>query len=280
MAVVSFWNNSDKETGQTLATTAIATYMAIEHNYKILEISTGFMEKTIEDCFWNSNDVENVKNMVGNAGQVAIDTGIEGLAKIIQSNRASSNIVANYAKVIFKNRFDMLPSPQTQNFAEYNEMTKLYPNIITLADRDYDLVIIDIDKKMSPDIQRQILLKSDVVVVTLTQGLKSLNRFEQLRQNEEFFRKKNIMVVIGRYDKFSKYNTRNVTRYLKEKREVSAVPYNTLFFEASTEGLVADYFLRNKNINDETDRNAIFIKETKKACDNIIYKLQELQMRM
>ena len=48
MAVVSFWNDfNEKETGQTLAYVAVATNMAIEHNYKILLISTGFGEKTV-----------------------------------------------------------------------------------------------------------------------------------------------------------------------------------------------------------------------------------------
>ena len=42
MAVITFCSNEIKETGQTLSMAAIASYMAIEHNYKILMISTGF----------------------------------------------------------------------------------------------------------------------------------------------------------------------------------------------------------------------------------------------
>ena len=52
MAVVSFWGNNAKETGQTLAVVAIGTEMAIDHNNKILIVSTGFNETTMEDCFW------------------------------------------------------------------------------------------------------------------------------------------------------------------------------------------------------------------------------------
>ena len=36
MSIVTFWSNGKEETGKTLAIAAIATYMAIEHNYKIL----------------------------------------------------------------------------------------------------------------------------------------------------------------------------------------------------------------------------------------------------
>ena len=36
MSVVTFWNAMEKECGQTLSAIAIATYMAMEHNYRIL----------------------------------------------------------------------------------------------------------------------------------------------------------------------------------------------------------------------------------------------------
>ena len=52
MAVITFCSNEIKETGQTLSMAAIASYMAIEHNYKILMISTGFNGAFLP--LWNS----------------------------------------------------------------------------------------------------------------------------------------------------------------------------------------------------------------------------------
>lgn len=40
MAIITFWSNTKKETGQSMSIAAIATSMAIEHNYKILLVST------------------------------------------------------------------------------------------------------------------------------------------------------------------------------------------------------------------------------------------------
>ncbi len=40
MAIITFWSNAKKPTGQTMSIAAVATSMAIEHNYKILLIST------------------------------------------------------------------------------------------------------------------------------------------------------------------------------------------------------------------------------------------------
>lgn len=52
MAIITFCSNETKETGQTMSLAATAAYMAIEHNYKILVISTDFNDLSLENCFW------------------------------------------------------------------------------------------------------------------------------------------------------------------------------------------------------------------------------------
>ena len=47
MSVVSFWSQDKKETCKTSAVIALATYMAIEHNYRILVVSTSVNDDTI-----------------------------------------------------------------------------------------------------------------------------------------------------------------------------------------------------------------------------------------
>ena len=39
MSIVTFWSNSEKTIGQTVAASVTATTMAMEHNYKVLLIS-------------------------------------------------------------------------------------------------------------------------------------------------------------------------------------------------------------------------------------------------
>lgn len=88
-----------------------------------------------------------------------------------------------------------------------------------------------------------------------------------------------MILNIGRFDQYSKYTIKNISRYLKIKRDIIAIPYNTLYFEAASEENVSDLFLKLRGI-DETERNGSFMKLTKEAGEKIIYKLQELQMRM
>ena len=66
---------------------------------------------------------------------------------------------------------------------------------------------------------------------------------------------------------------------MKEKKAINAVPYNTLFFEACAESKVAELFLRIRKV-DADDRNAMFIVEISKFAQNLIYNVQELQMKM
>ena len=55
MAIISFFNNSRREAGNTLSSIALATQMAIEHNMKILLLSTSFKDETIKDSFINED---------------------------------------------------------------------------------------------------------------------------------------------------------------------------------------------------------------------------------
>lgn len=279
MAVVSFWGNSRKETGQTLSVVAIGTAMAIEHNYKILIISTGFRDDTMQDCFWEKNKNSSMYSVTGQK-QPGINSGFEGLVKIIQSNRTSSNIIRDYAKVVFKDRLDVLLSPTTDDPRVYNSMTQYYKDLIVLADKEYDLVLIDIDKRMNVNDKKEILRNSNAIMFTLKQSSDSIETAKILRESNPETKSNNIFFLVGKYDFDSKYNTKNITRYLRETREISAVPYNKLFDEAAMEGKVADYFLKYRSMRDQTDKNVKFIAETNRTCENIIYKLQELQMRM
>ena len=52
MSIVTFWSNGKEQTGKTLSIVAISTYMAIEHNYRILVISTGHKDDILNRCFW------------------------------------------------------------------------------------------------------------------------------------------------------------------------------------------------------------------------------------
>lgn len=280
MAIIAFWSDEDKETAQTMSMVALSTYMAIEHNYRILDISTSFADTTLEDSYWNLEKMKQlVKTFSNNNAQVGLESGIEGLVKIINSNKTSTNIVSNYTKIVFKDRLDVLCASRTKEYEEYRQIAEVYPNIAQVANRNYDLVFIDVSKRMPKEQVREILQLSDIIIVNMTQRLKVIDNFMKLREENDFFKKNNILLNLGRYDKYSKYNVKNVTRYMREKKEINAIPYNTLFFESCSEGKVAEFFLRLRRVEPD-DRNAVFVEETARLAKDLIYKLQELQLKL
>lgn len=64
MSIVTFWSDGKEQTGKTLSIAAIATHMAIEHNYRILVISTGYKDDTLNRCFWEEKKTKrNLRNV-------------------------------------------------------------------------------------------------------------------------------------------------------------------------------------------------------------------------
>lgn len=278
MAIITFCSNETKETGQTMSLAATAAYMAIEHNYKILVISTDFNDLSLENCFWEYDKIRNASTIKKDE-KVGIESGIEGLVKALISNRTSNEIIRNYSRIVLKDRLDILLAPTTKVYQEYMQIAERYTDILQVAKRYYDLIFVDLSKKMPRKVAAEILKLSDILVINMTQRLKTINDFIELRETNDFYQRKNVMLLMGRYDKNSKYNIKNVTRYLKEKKMISVVPYNTLYLEAASEGGIIEFMLKAKNVTDELDSNNIFIKELKKLDENIIFKLQELQMK-
>lgn len=286
MAVIAFWSDEGKETGQTMSMVALSTYMAIEHNYRVLDISANFKEETLEHSYWDMNKMDallkGISKDVKQAGELrqsSFDSGVEGLVRVINSNKTSNSIVSSYTKVVFKDHLDVLCAPKTQEYEEYRSICKLYPDIIQAASRDYDMVFVDVSRRLPEESSKAILDIADVIIVNITQRMENLNKINELKSESEFFKQSKIVYNIGRYDKFSKYNTKNVSRYIGEKREIYCVPYNTLFFESCSEGKVAELFLRIRKVDPE-DRNATLIEELKRFSEGLLFKMRELQVKV
>ena len=291
MSVITFVNNRKEETGKTLSLVAIATNMAIENNEKILIISTTNKESKIKSCFFEDTEVKKMRLGIFGQNMSALDTEavIDGLAKMLRSNKLNPDMITNYTKVVFKDRLEVLlgknKSESNQNIEEKVQSSPIeiadeYVEIVKIANQYYDKVFVDLDYNLNQDIREQIIDQSDLIILNSSQNYKSLKELKENKENNKLLKSPRTLLLIGRYDKYSKYNVKNITRYLGEKNKVLTVPYNTLYFEACNEAGVPDLFLKLKKMYDLDDRNAIFMEEIKRASENIIYRLQELQTIM
>lgn len=274
MSIVTFCGTRKEQVGKTLSLVAVATNMAIEHNKKILIISASYNNDTIKNCYWG--EANQKKGLLfKHENQVSLDNGIEGLAKIIKSNKMTPEAITDYTKIVFKNRLEILLGfEQFVNFSE-EEIGKTYADIIKLADEYYDIVFVDLDNELDKKASNEILEMSDIVILTASQKIKSINALKKLKTETL---KKKCMFLIGKYDRKSKFTTKNLTRYLGEKKEILAIPYNTLFFEAAEEANVPDLFLKLRNIKDQVDENYYFVNQIKKVSEEILNKIHERLM--
>lgn len=278
MSVITFWNNGKEQSGKTISMVSIATFMAIEHNIKILLISTGHQDEVLNNCFWKPKKEKKNMGIFGPNTNLAMEDGIEGLSKMVKANRLQPENITNYAKIVFKDRLEILQGCSGSS-TQYDEVKKTYPEIINLANKYYDLVLVDLDKEVEKDIENDILKQSNLIIANLSQRLTSIDDFIEIREEQPILKTNKTLILISRYDKFSKYNIKNISRYMRVKNEVSTIPYNTLLFEAAEEAKVPDFFLKIRNMDIE-DRNGFFLSEVKKVSDNIMYRLQNLQTKM
>ena len=277
MAIVSFWSNGTGETGKSSSIAALGTYLGVNHNYKTLIIDTKFNDYFYHDCYWRED--KTIKRISSSNAKTDIGHGIGGLSKAILSNKTSPEIVTNYTKIVFNDgRLEILMDTEIQR-EEYDTYKTIFKEIARIANRYYDLVLVDIDSALDNNIKDSILEASNLIVACLPQKLRDINEFIELREQKEVLKTKPILPLLGKYDKESKYNTKNVARYIRDKRGVYAVPYNTLFMEACNEAQVAEFFIKFRKIN-EKDKNAIFISNIRELSEEIITRLKELQMRM
>ena len=65
MAIVTFWSDSPKDTAQSTSALAIATYLAMERNMKILLIDANFSDETFTRARFHT-DGSPLKRLPGN----------------------------------------------------------------------------------------------------------------------------------------------------------------------------------------------------------------------
>ena len=279
MAVITFKGISSKETGNTSTAIAVATYMAIEHNMKILLVSTSFNEEMVKESFWG----DTLKKSKFSSGQTkivsTIQNGIEGLSKMINSSKIEPRIIRDYTNVVLTGRLDVLLGYKGEK-TQYKEIQENYPQVITVANQYYDMVIVDVDKRLLPKVQEEIVRVSDVIIATAPQKVKELQRLKDYIAENNWMNEGNTLVAIGRYDDYLKCNIKNVTRSIfRRKNFINAIPYNSKYYEAMQEGTVIDLFLNLFRTKNKKEHSYFFLQEVQRLSEDINQKWEQVRMK-
>lgn len=271
MPVISFWNAMDRESGQTYSIIALATYLAVEHNYRILVIDGSFDDETIEKAFWKKKENKALQTLQG--GRVDISSGAEGLISAVASNKATPEIIPNYTRIVFKNRLDILLGLKTRIEEDFEKSMMLYKDVVTIANKYYDLVLIDLKKGVKSPSAATLLKMSNIIVYTLPPNLINIDHFLTLRNSGKSIASTGkVLPLLTRSDEDSAYNVKNVTRKLKEKDIIANIPYYSRFMEAIGESRAAQFITSAKL----SGKSGEFFDELNRDCQIIINKINEL----
>lgn len=277
MAIVTFWSDSPKDTAQSTTALAIATHFAMEKNTRILLIDANFSDETITRAYWKPPK-ENRFFKELNRGKLDIASGADGLVSAIASNKATPEIIANFTKVVFKNRLDILPGLSTKSATEFDKSLVYYKDLLINANKFYDIVLVDLEKTSEKPTVRALLDVSSIIMYTMTPNLLEINKYTEALKQYAFLQKNNVIPILGRSDELSKYNPKNVAKKLGEKGGMAFVPYNIRYAEATYEGGISQYFA-NLKVSSFDPQQGLFVEGLNDAIGRIQYKIEELQVR-
>lgn len=263
--------------GTTSSCIAYATWLSIQHNIKVLLITTSFNDNLINESFWPEQKKKPF-DFLGENYKLEVETnGIVGLNRMIRSNKISPEIITDYAQIVLTNRLEIITGIRN-NKEQYDSVKEKYSQIISQAGKYYDMVIVDLNRAVGIQAEIDILNESDVVVALVPQRAKKIEEVKKIINEGVFLKEKNTIMAIGKYMNETKYNSKNITRnLLKRKDIINTIPYNNLFFEASQEGTVIDLFLNLMRINDR-DTNYFFVDEIRRLNETIKDKNEKLKM--
>ena len=276
MSIITFWNNSKKgNIGQTSSLAAVATLMAVEHNYKILLISTEAGDIGLDKAYGVS---ENSAMKFLGLKEVKFNSGIEGVMKLANSGKLTPTLVGNFTKIVLKGRLEVIAGKkeiaedENEKF-DFND----YPDVIKIANKYYDMVFVDLEKGLETNLARRILEASNLIVCNMEQKIEEVEKIVDLQKQEKLLSGRNIIYLLNKYEKNSKYNAKNIVRSSRMKRELYTVPYDLMYSDALQDGIL-DQWMLNPKIRKATmeEEHGFFISQVNNFCEGIIYKLQEL----
>ena len=70
---------------------------------------------------------------------------------------------------------------------------------------------------LNDEIKQRIMDISDLLIICSNQGLNSIKKLQKCKEENPILQSSKSMFLVGKYDKFSKYNAKNITRFLNEK---------------------------------------------------------------
>ena len=263
MPKIVFWSPSATSIGQTHASIAASTLMAIEEDFSNLLLHGHWQAKKIESSF---TDYSSLKGQnVFNSSSI----GITALARLVESNKLTPESIRNYAKPVLKQRLDVMYGTNVASREQFNQLTNSLGMVIKKSAETYDMVWVDLPKGTEKTYITDALESADYVICTINQENVFLEDAIEKYLNNDIIKNKPKMLLMCNYEPKSKYNIQNIRRKYGIKEPILSVPHNYLFTDACNDGTVIDFFYKNLAA-DKNDYNGYFIHEIRNVVKTVL----------
>lgn len=260
MGQVAFWSSRHGQSGNTSNLIAVAMIIGMDYVTRTLISHTDWSTSPIETTLIKSKPVA-INDMD------YTNVGIDALDRLVKSNKLTPNSVKDYTDTILRDRLEVLRGSSKVNEEEFSSIHDVIQSIFKASKGFYNLSLIDVSSGTKNQLSNAVLSNSDVIVVNLNQNVAVLDEFFSEDQ-PSFLKDKQHLIVLGQYDRNSKYTVKNIKRIYKTNVPIFTVPHSTGFMDALNDKNVVEFFLRNKNIN-EKHTNYNFLSEVRKLAKGI-----------
>ena len=263
---IAFWSNSYEQSlvSYNLAAVSIASVMRYPYTVTVLE--NHLSKENLGLAFLGAGRAPFLREVGTNYYEGG---GIEGLLRRIYRGENNPVILRNYCKEIIPNHLYYLPQSgyihsELFDYELNLNLTPLFHLLSEVTDLCYiDTAPLNLNSKT-------ILEEADLIVVNLCQNQ---NFLEDFVQSYSSLLPKSVF-LIGNYSNRNILSCRRISElYEIPLEDVTPIPWNQAFHEASTRGRVVEFITGNfKCANDNP--NYKFIQSIRKAAGLIIKRAE------
>lgn len=253
---IAFWSPLHG-TGATSNLLSVAIELSFVDKVKTLVTQTHF----------SLNNLERPLLGVINSGEFFQNTGLDAIMRHFKSGGLTGTQLENCSIKVGTGLYLLAGTRISSKESFENQVVQsMITRIITLADRYYDVVLVDTNSGCTAQ-SYEIMKACDAIVINLRQDRHMIEGVTE----DIFFEGKKVFYLFSNYDEYSRYNLNNIRRLFKtiNKHNSSGIPYNTEFMDSIVDGTVLDYYSENAEA-DEDYYCSGFFKSVRDTADKLI----------
>lgn len=246
MGTVAFWSPLQGGSGSTAHTVSVASMISLEYRVRLLLGHGGAVGERIEGAF--------------QSGKVGLDhsfvssqeCGMDALERLCLNRRLNKGNIRDYTVPLMFDRLDFVAGNAKREGTLPGYRSSLLPSILSCANEYYDLVLMDAGcGKEELDLRGDgaLLSAADLIVVSLTQNIQSLENFFSGNQLPAAIQHKPYIVVIGRYDGECYCTIQNIKKRFGYNGLIHGIPYSTGLLDAWNMKAVLPFIHRSRHLN-------------------------------